>query len=230
MTDAITEITMPRLSDSMQEGTILTWLKADGEQVQAGDELLEIETDKATMAYESPAAGMLTIVAQAGETLEVGAVIATLGDRGAPGQAQPAVTGPASAEGGLTQPEPESAPAEPAPPDLAAPAPAAPEPAPPDPASPEPAPPDPAAPEPASPEPTPVAAAGTEGNGGDPAAVRATPLARRLPRAHGVDLAALRGTGPRGRITRSDVAEQAGVPDPVSSRPATAGIAAAPAP
>ena len=79
MTDAITEITMPRLSDSMHEGTILTWLKADGEQVQAGDELLEIETDKATMAYESPAAGVLTIVAQAGDTLEVGAVIATLG-------------------------------------------------------------------------------------------------------------------------------------------------------
>ena len=65
----MTEITMPRLSDSMQDGTILTWLKADGDEVQAGEELLEIETDKATMAYESPAAGVLTIVAQAGETL-----------------------------------------------------------------------------------------------------------------------------------------------------------------
>jgi len=63
------EITMPRLSDSMQDGTILTWLKTAGEQVQKGDELLEIETDKATMAYESPAAGRLTIIAQAGETL-----------------------------------------------------------------------------------------------------------------------------------------------------------------
>ena len=78
------EITMPRLSDSMQDGTILTWLKAAGDQVQAGDELLEIETDKATMAYESPAAGRLTIVAQAGETLPVGAVIATLGEAATP--------------------------------------------------------------------------------------------------------------------------------------------------
>ena len=81
MSDQITEITMPRLSDSMHDGTILSWLKAAGDEVQAGEELLEIETDKATMAYESPAAGLLTIVAQAGETLPVGALIATLGDR-----------------------------------------------------------------------------------------------------------------------------------------------------
>jgi pyruvate dehydrogenase E2 component (dihydrolipoamide acetyltransferase) len=76
----MTEIKMPRLSDSMQEGTILSWLREEGEHVAEGDELVEIETDKATMAYESPAAGVLAIVAAVGETLPVGAMIATLGD------------------------------------------------------------------------------------------------------------------------------------------------------
>jgi pyruvate dehydrogenase E2 component (dihydrolipoamide acetyltransferase) len=75
----MTDITMPRLSDSMTEGTILTWLKAEGDEVAEGDELVEIETDKATMTYESPAAGVLTIVAGAGEMLEVGAVMARAG-------------------------------------------------------------------------------------------------------------------------------------------------------
>jgi pyruvate dehydrogenase E2 component (dihydrolipoamide acetyltransferase) len=75
----MTDITMPRLSDSMTEGTILTWLKAEGDEVAEGDELVEIETDKATMTYESPAAGVLTIVVGAGETLEVGAVMARAG-------------------------------------------------------------------------------------------------------------------------------------------------------
>lgn len=70
---------MPRLSDSMQEGTILTWLKGDGDQVAAGDELVEIETDKATMTYESPGAGVLEIVAAAGSTLAVDEPIARLG-------------------------------------------------------------------------------------------------------------------------------------------------------
>jgi pyruvate dehydrogenase E2 component (dihydrolipoamide acetyltransferase) len=76
----MTEIKMPRLSDSMQEGTILSWLKSDGDEVATGEELLEIETDKATVAYESPGQGVLTIVAAVGETLPVGALIARLGE------------------------------------------------------------------------------------------------------------------------------------------------------
>ena len=68
---------MPRLSDSMEEGTILTWLKQVGDEVAVGDELVEIETDKANMAYESDVAGTLTeILAQEGETLPIGAPIA----------------------------------------------------------------------------------------------------------------------------------------------------------
>jgi pyruvate dehydrogenase E2 component (dihydrolipoamide acetyltransferase) len=75
----MTDITMPKLSDSMEEGTILSWLKADGETVAAGEELVEIETDKATMTYEAPEAGVLALVAPVGEAVAVGAVIARVG-------------------------------------------------------------------------------------------------------------------------------------------------------
>ena len=61
------DVVMPRLSDSMEEGTILQWLKQVGDEIALGDELVEIETDKANMAYESDLAGTLTeIVAQEG--------------------------------------------------------------------------------------------------------------------------------------------------------------------
>src|ERR1700712_3505601 len=77
------EIVMPRLSDSMEEGTILTWLKQVGDEVAVGDELVEVETDKANMAYESDVAGTLTeILAQEGDTLTIGSPIATVGDPG----------------------------------------------------------------------------------------------------------------------------------------------------
>ncbi|MBS1885346.1 MAG: 2-oxo acid dehydrogenase subunit E2, partial [Actinobacteria bacterium] len=77
------EIVMPRLSDSMEEGTILTWMKQVGEEVAVGEEIVEIETDKANMAYESDVAGTLTgILAKEGETLPIGAPIAVVGDPG----------------------------------------------------------------------------------------------------------------------------------------------------
>jgi pyruvate dehydrogenase E2 component (dihydrolipoamide acetyltransferase) len=73
------DLLMPRLSDSMEEGTILNWLKAAGETVRRGEEIVEIETDKATMTYEADADGVLEIVAAVGETLPIGAVIARIG-------------------------------------------------------------------------------------------------------------------------------------------------------
>ena len=76
------DVVMPRLSDTMEEGTILRWLKAEGEAVAAGDELVEIETDKANMSYEAEAEGVLSVVADVGATLAVGAVIARLGGGG----------------------------------------------------------------------------------------------------------------------------------------------------
>jgi len=73
------EIVMPRLSDTMEEGTILSWLVADGETVKRGQELVEIETDKANMTYESDQEGVLQTIAAEGDTLPVGAPIARVG-------------------------------------------------------------------------------------------------------------------------------------------------------
>src|SRR4051794_27139943 len=74
---------MPRLSDSMEEGTVLSWLKSVGDEVAVGDELVEIETDKANMVYESDTAGTLVeILAQEGATLPIGEVIARVGEAG----------------------------------------------------------------------------------------------------------------------------------------------------
>jgi pyruvate dehydrogenase E2 component (dihydrolipoamide acetyltransferase) len=77
------DIVMPRLSDTMEEGTILRWLKRDGEALRRGEELVEIETDKATMTYDSDQDGVLEIVAPEGDTLAVGELIARVGDAGA---------------------------------------------------------------------------------------------------------------------------------------------------
>ena len=70
------EIVMPRLSDTMEEGTILRWLKRSGEQIARGEEIVEIETDKASMPYAADLEGTLEIIAREGETLPVGAPIA----------------------------------------------------------------------------------------------------------------------------------------------------------
>src|SRR5687768_13310581 len=74
------DVSMPRLSDSMEEGTILKWLKSDGDEVKRGDELVEIETDKANMTYEADQDGVLTITSSEGDTLAVGEKIATIGE------------------------------------------------------------------------------------------------------------------------------------------------------
>jgi len=96
---------MPRLSDSMEEGTILRWLKADGEHVERGEELVEIETDKATLPYVADVSGVLHIVANAGETLPIGRTIATIGERNGD---QPSVMRPQTgkAKGEVTVVEP----------------------------------------------------------------------------------------------------------------------------
>jgi pyruvate dehydrogenase E2 component (dihydrolipoamide acetyltransferase) len=80
----MTDITMPKLSDSMEEGTILRWLKRDGETVQAGADLVEIETDKATVTHPAEAAGTLEIVVEEGGSVPVGEVIARVGVRAGP--------------------------------------------------------------------------------------------------------------------------------------------------
>ena len=74
------EIVMPRLSDAMEEGTIVRWLKDVGDQIEVGDELVEVETDKATVIYEAEVSGLLSaILVQAGEAQQLDAPIARLG-------------------------------------------------------------------------------------------------------------------------------------------------------
>jgi pyruvate dehydrogenase E2 component (dihydrolipoamide acetyltransferase) len=170
------EIVMPRLSDTMEEGTILRWLKADGETVARGEELVEIETDKATMIYESDQAGTLTLIAAEGDTLPVGQLIARVA---AEGEHAPAAAAPAA-------PEPADAAPAPAPASVSSAAPSgagkpAPQTAPP--------------PAPGAPEPHRSAEQ----------RVKASPLARRIAREQGVDLVGLRGSGPGGRIVKADV-------------------------
>src|SRR4051795_11221117 len=87
------DVLMPRLTDSMEEGTILRWLRTDGDAVARGEELVEIETDKSTVVYSAEAEGVLQVVAAVGETLPVGAVIARLGE----GAASPLPAVPAAA-------------------------------------------------------------------------------------------------------------------------------------
>jgi pyruvate dehydrogenase E2 component (dihydrolipoamide acetyltransferase) len=111
------EVVMPRLSDSMEEGTILQWLKQPGDNIAVGDELVEIETDKANMAYESDVAGTLNeILVQEGETVAIGTPIAMVGDDGG---TSGSATGPVVGDGGALRAEaapPSSTPPSPTPP------------------------------------------------------------------------------------------------------------------
>ncbi len=172
-----TEIVMPRLSDSMEEGTVLQWIKKLGDQVAIGDELVEIETDKANMIYEADVAGKLTrILAEEGTTMPIGEVIAYVGGAedevettDAPAQA-PAEPGAAATafESAVTSPGSETG--------------------------------SPAAPVAASGGEAPAGASSNDGR------VKASPLARRIAGETGVDLASISGSGPGGRIVKADLA------------------------
>jgi len=106
------DVAMPRLSDSMEEGLIVTWLVDPGAEVARGDEIVEIETDKATMTYEADADGLVQIVANEGDSLPVGALIARILGPGedpskqeGPAEAKPpAGSDPGGAEGALLSP------------------------------------------------------------------------------------------------------------------------------
>jgi pyruvate dehydrogenase E2 component (dihydrolipoamide acetyltransferase) len=105
---AVQEVTMPRLSDSMEEGTVLSWRKQVGDTVAVGEELVEIETDKANMGYEADVAGtLLEILVQENETAAVGAIIARIGDK----DASPTAPDISSVEAHAAAPEPTPAPA-----------------------------------------------------------------------------------------------------------------------
>jgi pyruvate dehydrogenase E2 component (dihydrolipoamide acetyltransferase) len=193
-----TDVTMPRLSDSMEEGTVLKWLIEEGGEVKRGEPLVEIETDKANMTYEADTDGtLIEIVAQEGDTLAIGEPIARIGDpseagekpakqeKAEPEEEAPAAEEPEEEEAGdeaeQEQREPVGAEAEG--------------------------------------EAKAVAGAGDGGgetqagtatkerapSNGDGGRVKASPVARRMARELNVELARLEGSGPGGRIVKADV-------------------------
>ena len=190
-----TTITMPALGESVTEGTITRWLKAEGDQIEVDEPLLEVSTDKVDTEIPSPVAGTVTtILVGEDETVPVGANLAIVG-----GQAGTAPAPAAQAQ--------QSAPAAPEPtapePARAAPEPTIPKPEP-EPAS-APAP----APAPAAQDRSVATSAAAPASSGSDAAAYVTPLVRKLASDNNVDLAALKGTGVGGRIRKQDVLDTA---------------------
>ncbi|HZS32158.1 MAG TPA: dihydrolipoamide acetyltransferase family protein [Methylomirabilota bacterium] len=210
---AVTKVVMPKLSEAMETGKLLRWLKQEGDRVSGGDIIAEIETDKADIELEAFGSGVLRkLLVGPGASVPVGQLIAVIADPdediGALASAAPA-GGPApSAVGAPPAPAPAAAAAGAPPPGPAAAAPAPPRPA----ASPAPAR-EPAADggpapgaQPAPPPGPPSAAAPPAGPPVvSPGRLRASPLARNVARQAGLDLAQVTGTGPGGRIVQRDV-------------------------
>jgi pyruvate dehydrogenase E2 component (dihydrolipoamide acetyltransferase) len=202
------DVAMPRLSDSMEEGTILKWLKSDGDEVARGDELVEIETDKANMTYEADQDGALKIVAQEGDTLAVGETIAQIGagsdgassngaateeeSQASGSEREPGRGGEDAAETAEQEAETTTAQAEPEGGD-------------------------------GQPRETAQEAPAEGGDGGN-GRVKASPVARRMAREMGLELGRLQGTGPGGRIVKADVeaASKGGAPQAAAAAPAEA--------
>ncbi|MEC8802710.1 MAG: dihydrolipoamide acetyltransferase family protein [Bacteroidota bacterium] len=180
-------IRMPKLSDTMTEGVVAEWHKNIGDEVESGELLAEIETDKATMEFESFQDGVLLhIGVEKGGTAPVDSVLCVLGEKGediadllasaeaeAPAEEAPAAPAPSPAPAPAAAPVPAPAPA-PAPTPAAAPSPAA----------------------QAAPAPAPAVANGR---------VKASPLAKRLAEERGLSLGLIPGSGEGGRIVKRDV-------------------------
>jgi pyruvate dehydrogenase E2 component (dihydrolipoamide acetyltransferase) len=178
-----TKVVMEALSPTMEEGRLVKWLKQEGDAVQDGDVLAEVETDKAVMELPARSEGVLRkVLAPAGATVAVGKLVAVIAAAGEDINAILAEAGgpPRAASG-------------PPPPTSTAVAAASPRPAPAAPAA-----------------PAPTATATRAPLSGTPAQgerIKASPLARRIARERGVDLAVVRGSGPGGRIIKRDLTD-----------------------
>ena len=186
-------VNLPRLSDTMEDGTVAKWHKALGDKVEEGDLLAEIETDKATMDFESFQEGtLLYIGVEEGDTAPVDSVLAILGEEGEDykhlleggsaeeASSQEAQEAPAQGEKAAPEAEDKSP-----------------------------------APAPASP----TADAGT-GNAPGDARIKASPLAKRLAEEKGIDLGQVKGTGEGGRIVKRDIDEFKPQEQPAAAAPA----------
>ena len=213
----MSEVVLPALGESVTEGTVTRWLKKVGDTVAVDEPLVEVSTDKVDTEIPSPVAGVVQqILVQEDETIEVGAVLAIVGE-GAASEAAPAAPAEPVAAAPAAPEPPAAAPAPPAPPAPVAAAPATP-PAPPAPVAAPPAPPAPVTP----PAPAaPVAPAAPAASESDPNYV--TPIVRKLASDLGVDLAKVQGTGIGGRIRKEDVVaagSQPAVQAPAAQPPA----------
>lgn len=201
------QVTLPRLGQGMETGTIVRWLKSEGESVEKGEALYELDTEKVTQEVEAEASGvLLKILAGEGEEIEVGKPIAVIGEQGEDvPEGEDVTDGETAPEGEAEDPTEVS---EDDAQEEGSPAPArederergrekAPE-------------------GPSEPEPSVEST-----NGGR---IKASPLARRIARERGIELSALRGTGPDGRIVAEDV-ERASASGALSAAPAAAGRA-----
>jgi pyruvate dehydrogenase E2 component (dihydrolipoamide acetyltransferase) len=173
------QVTLPRLGQGMESGTIVRWLKSEGDKVEKGDPLYELDTEKVTQEVEADAGGvLLKILAQEGEEIEVGKAIAVIGEQGedVPTEASPP-TAEAEEPTEVTEEEPAEE-GEPAP-EREDERERGREEAPEGPSEPE--------------------------QRVDDGRVKASPLARRIAKERGIDIAQLSGTGPEGRIVAEDV-------------------------
>lgn len=173
----MSEVTMPRLSDTMEEGTISHWLKKPGDEIKRGDTLAEIETDKATMDLEAYEAGTLQeIKVQEGETVPIGQVVAIIGSGAAVQQPAPA-TIKAGTDGNSHREVAATVSAESAP-----------------------------SGETSTQSKNPVPAENSKDSvDGKRKAIKSSPLARRMAEEHNIDLSQVQGTGPNGRVVRDDI-------------------------
>ncbi len=209
------EIQMPKLSDTMTEGTLVAWKKKKGDKVSAGDIIAEIETDKATMEWESPEDGTLTeIYVEEGGKVEVGQRIAFIGAEGEAAPTEEKKAPEKKAEAKKEEPpkketkKPEEPKKEQAETEKPASAKAEEK---------ETAPPQESMEGRAPSRPKPVPTAAREEKIAE-ARVKASPVARRIAAELGVDLASVNGTGPEGRVTESDVRAAAKVVAAVADR------------
>ena len=190
-------IDMPKLSDTMTVGTLVKWLKNEGDAVKTGDMLAEVETDKATMELESFFDGtLLKQFVAAGAQVEIGAPLAAIGKPGEKIDAPAATAAPGAAPAAKPTPAPGAPAAAPAPAAVSAPAPV---------------------PAPVAAPSAPAAPAAAPG-----ARVRISPLARKLAEEKGLDYSRVTGSGPHGRIVRADIIAAAKNPPAPAAAPAAA--------
>src|SRR5213594_846588 len=197
----VTKVVMPKLSEQMESGKIIKWLKKEGDRVQSGDILAEVETDKADVEMEAFGSGVLRkILVAAGNKAPVGSLIGVIAEENDDIGAVVAQAGSGAPAGAAVPPQPKSE----------------------DPAARKPSP----SKGPESPGSQrvqeAVAAASVPQPSGDGGRVKASPLARKIAAQSGVDLKLIQGSGPGGRIVRRDV-------EAASTAPAAAAVAAAPA-